>query len=116
VWVSLRTVGLVIREFDPDPALRSVIIRASDFQERAETPVRRSEGPMLGVVLIVSLGPDIEVAGERIGSFAAGLWDRPVTSGHFGEQAGYELSRSARCPPVAWRPDRGADQSPRAPR
>jgi len=91
VWVSLRTVGLVIREFDPDPALRSVIIRASDFQERAETPVRRSEGPMLGVVLIVSLGPDIEVAGERIGSFAAGLWDRPVTSGHFGEQAGYEL-------------------------
>jgi len=50
VWVSLGTVGLVIREFDPDPALRSVIIRASDFQERAETPVRRSEGPMLGVV------------------------------------------------------------------
>ena len=39
----------------------------------------------------LSLGPDIEVAGERIGSFAAGLWDRPVTSGHFGEQAGYEL-------------------------
>ncbi len=27
---------------------------------------------MLGVVLMVSLGPEIEVAGERIGSFAAG--------------------------------------------
>ncbi|MDQ6732412.1 MAG: helix-turn-helix transcriptional regulator [Actinomycetota bacterium] len=71
--------------------MRSVIIRASDFYERAATPVRRLEGPLLGVVLIVSLGPDIEVADERIGSFAAGLWDRPVTTGHFGEQAGYEL-------------------------
>jgi len=91
VWVSLRPVGLVIREFDPDPALQSVIIRASDFHERTETPVRRLECPLLGVVLIVSLGPDIEVAGERIGSFVAGLWDRPVTTGHFGEQAGYEL-------------------------
>jgi len=84
-------VCLVIREFVPDPALQSVIIRASDFHERAETPVRRSESPLLGVVLVVSLGPDIEVAGERIGSFAAGMWDRPVTTGHFGEQAGYEL-------------------------
>ena len=83
--------ALVIQEFDPDPALRGVIIRATDFHERADAPVRRTEGPLLGVVLLVSLGPDIEVAGERIGSFVAGLWDRPVTSSHFGEQAGYEL-------------------------
>lgn len=83
--------GLVIREFEPESALRDVIIRAADFHERSEAPVRRPEGPLLGAVLVVSLGPDIEVAGERIGSFAAGLWDRPVTTGHFGEQAGYEL-------------------------
>lgn len=82
--------GLVIQELDPDPALQDVIIRAADFHERS-VPLRRSEGPLLGVVLLVSLGPDIEVAGERIGSFAAGLWDRPVTTGHFGEQAGYQL-------------------------
>ncbi len=82
--------GLVIRELDPDPALRGVIIRAADFHERS-APLRRSEGPLLGVVLLVSLGPDIEVAGQQIGSFAAGLWDRPVTTGHFGEQAGYQL-------------------------
>ncbi|MBA3262330.1 MAG: helix-turn-helix transcriptional regulator [Thermoleophilaceae bacterium] len=82
--------GLVIRELDPDPALRGVIIRAADFHERA-APVRRREGPLLGVVVLVSLGPDLEVAGERIGSFAAGLWDRPVVTGHFGEQAGYQL-------------------------
>jgi len=84
-------VGLVIRELDPDPALKRVIIRAADFHERTQAPLRRSESPLLGVVLLVSLGPDIEVAGERIGSFAAGLWDRPVTTGHFGEQAGYQL-------------------------
>jgi len=83
--------ALVIRELDPDPALRGVITRATDFRESAAAPLRRTEGPLLGVVLVVSLGPDIEVAGERIGSFVAGLWDRPVTSGHFGEQAGYEL-------------------------
>lgn len=47
---------------------------------------------MLGAVVVVSLGPDIEVAGQRMGSFAAGLWDRPVVTGHFGEQAGYQLN------------------------
>lgn len=83
--------GLVIRELDPDPALRGVIIRAADFHERSEAPLRRLEGPLLGAVLLVSLGPDIEVAGERTGSFVAGLWDRPVRTGHFGEQAGYQL-------------------------
>jgi len=84
-------VGLVIRELDPDPALRGVVIRAADFHERSEAPLRRLEGPLLGVVLLVSLGPDIEVAGARTGSFVAGLWDRPVSTGHFGEQAGYQL-------------------------
>ncbi|MBA2516055.1 MAG: helix-turn-helix transcriptional regulator [Solirubrobacterales bacterium] len=83
--------GLLTRELDPDPALRGVVRRATYFEERSAGPMRRVEGPMLGVVLLFSLGPDIEVAGERIGSFAAGLWDRPVTTGHFGEQRGYQL-------------------------
>lgn len=87
---TLPFVGLVIHELVPDPELRGVVLRAADFHERSQ-PLRRSEGPLVGVVLLVSLGPDIEVAGERIGSFAAGLWDRPVTTGHFGEQAGYQL-------------------------
>ena len=83
-------VGVVMRELEPHPALHGVILRAVDFHE-CGAPLHRSEAPMLGVVLLVSLGPDIQVAGERIGSFAAGLWDRPVTTGHFGEQAGYQL-------------------------
>lgn len=70
--------------------LRGVIDRVVDYQERS-APRRRLEGPMVGAVLIVSLGPDIEVDGRRTGSFVAGVWDRPTLTGHFGEQAGYQL-------------------------
>ncbi len=84
--------SLVIREFEPDPALRGVVLRAADYAERGAAPARRLEGPLLGVVVLVSLGPDIVVDGARTGSFAAGLWDRPVSTGHDGEQAGYQLS------------------------
>jgi AraC-like DNA-binding protein len=82
--------GLVIREFDPAPALRGVVRRAADFQERS-APRRRLESPLVGVVLIVSLGPDMEIDGRPVGSFVAGVWDRPTLTGHYGEQAGYQL-------------------------
>lgn len=80
-----------IRELDPDPALRGVVLRAADFHERAPGGVRRLEAPIVGAVVLISLGPEIEVDGERVGSFAAGLWDRPVSTGHYGEQSGYQL-------------------------
>jgi AraC-like DNA-binding protein len=83
-------VGLVIEEFEPAPALRGVIQRVTDFHERGE-PRRRLEGPFVGVVLIVSLGPDMEIDGRATGSFVAGVWDRPTVTGHNGEQAGYQL-------------------------
>lgn len=79
-----------IREFAPAPALDGVVVRAADFHERG-APVRRLEKPLVGAVLLVSLGPDLEVDGRATGSFAAGLWDRPISTGHFGEQAGYML-------------------------
>jgi AraC-like DNA-binding protein len=82
--------GLLIKEFDPAPALRGVVRRAADFQERS-APVRRLESPLVGVVLIVSLGPDMEIDGHPVGSFVAGVWDRPTRTGHYGEQAGYQL-------------------------
>jgi AraC-like DNA-binding protein len=87
---SVATVALVIEEFDPAPALRGVVHRAVDFQERS-APLRRLESPLVGVVLIVSLGPDMEIDGQLVGSFVAGLWDRPTVTGHHGEQAGYQL-------------------------
>lgn len=83
-------VGLVIEEFEPASGLRGVVDRASDFRERA-APGRRLEGPFSGVVLIVSLGPDMEIDGLPTGSFVAGVWDRPTVTAHSGEQAGYQL-------------------------
>jgi AraC-like DNA-binding protein len=83
-------VGLRIEEFEPVPALRGIVHRAADFRERA-APLRRLESPFAGVVLIVSLGPDIEIDGRATGSFVAGVWDRPTITGHHGEQAGYQL-------------------------
>ena len=83
-------VGLVIEEFEPASGLRGVVDRAVDFRERA-APGRRLEGPFTGVVLIVSLGPDMEIDGRPTGSFVAGVWDRPTVTGHSGEQAGYQL-------------------------
>jgi AraC-like DNA-binding protein len=83
-------VGLVIEEFDPAPPLRGVIDRAADFQERG-APLRRLESPFAGAVLVVSLGPDMEIDGRPTGSFVAGVWDRPTVTGHHGEQAGYQL-------------------------
>jgi AraC-like DNA-binding protein len=83
-------VGFTVEEFEPAPALRGVVDRAADFHERA-APLRRLEGPLAGVVLIVSLGPDMEIDGRATGSFVAGVWDRPTVTGHHGEQAGYQV-------------------------
>lgn len=82
--------GLVNEEFDPTPALRGIVHRAADFRERS-APLRRLESPFVGVVVVVSLGPDMEIDGRPVGSFVAGVWDRPTLTGHYGEQAGYQL-------------------------
>lgn len=84
-------VALVISEFEPCPQLRGVVCRAADYHERSP-PLRRLESPFVGVVLIVNLGPDMEIDGRPTGSFVAGVWDRPTVTGHFGEQAGYQLN------------------------
>jgi AraC-like DNA-binding protein len=88
---TLRGVGLVISEFEPHPELRGVVRRAADYHEQA-APLRRLENPFVGVVLVVSLGPDMEIDGRPTGSFVAGVWDRPTITGHYGEQAGYQLN------------------------
>jgi len=80
----------LVEEFQPAPALRGVVHRAVDFHENA-APLRRLESPLAGVVLIVNLGPDMEIDGRATGSFVAGVWDRPTVTGHYGEQAGYQL-------------------------
>src|SRR5215212_4558441 len=67
--------------------------RLAGFSETA-APLRRREVPLAGAVIVLSLGPDIWVDGGWTGSFAAGLYDRPVVSGHGGEQAGLQLDVS----------------------
>src|SRR3954452_22981690 len=57
--------------------------------------MRRREVPFAGAVIVFSLGPDIWVDGGWIGSFAAGLYDRPVVTGHGGAQEGIQLDVSA---------------------
>jgi AraC-like DNA-binding protein len=83
-------VGLTVEEFEPAQPLRGVVRRVADFRERT-APLRRLESPLAGVVLIVSLGPDMQIDGRPTGSFVAGVWDRPTVTGHYGEQAGYQL-------------------------
>jgi AraC-like DNA-binding protein len=82
--------GLLIEQLAPVPQLRGIVSRAADFQEYS-APLRRLESPLVGCVLIVSLGPDMEIDGRTIGSFVAGVWDRPTVTGHYGQQAGYQL-------------------------
>ena len=90
-WRYAAQVGLVISEFEPCPELRGVVRRAADYYERS-APLRRLEGPFVGVVMIFNLGPDMEIDGQPTGSFVAGVWDRPTVTGHYGEKAGYQLN------------------------
>ncbi len=69
------------------------------FAERGE-PMRRPELPHGGIVVVVGAGPAMEVDGGRFTAIVAGLYDRPVVSGHFGEQAGVEVFLT---PPAARR-------------
>jgi AraC-like DNA-binding protein len=80
----------------PHPALAGHVARGAlwGFAERG-APARRPELPHGGIVLVVCAGPAIEVDGGRYTSMLAGLYDRPVVTGHGGEQAGVEVILTA---------------------
>lgn len=67
--------------------------RAVGFEERG-APSIRTEVPVPGIVLVLSLGPPMLVDGGWTGSFAAGQYLRPVVTGHGGEQTGLQLDLS----------------------
>jgi len=78
----------------PHPALRGLVEGYQDFSEWAPAPVRRRELPGAAVVVIIDFGrgwrvldPDDDpgAAGERHGSFVAGLDDRAGFAEHPGE-------------------------------
>jgi AraC-like DNA-binding protein len=88
-----RVAGLEIVTMTPAGALAGQVRRLAGFRETAP-PLRRREVPLAGATIVLSLGPDLWVDGGWTGSFAAGLYDRPVVTGHAGTQEGLQLDVS----------------------
>lgn len=74
--------------------------RYCGYAEHSDEPVRRCEVPGSLVTVILGLGPTIDVSEpanperppQRLGSFVAGLHDRPATTEYEGEQRGIEIN------------------------
>src|SRR5918992_791604 len=74
----------------PHPALAPHVRSLAGWRERVDGPVRRAEPPGGRIVLVVSLGPTLDVDGRRFTSFVAGLHDRPALTEHAGEGHGMQ--------------------------
>jgi AraC-like DNA-binding protein len=79
----------------PAPALRGAIVGLCGYSEHG-APLRRLEVPGLRVVVILSLGPSIDVTSgdgptERRTSFVAALHEAPSVTAHDGVQHGLQL-------------------------
>ncbi|MBV9337963.1 MAG: helix-turn-helix domain-containing protein [Solirubrobacterales bacterium] len=75
----------------PHPALAGLVKGYADFAERADAPRETGEIPGRCVVVIVDLDTGWTVEGQRFGSFAGGLYARPVRVRHEGSSAGVQI-------------------------
>jgi len=75
----------------PHPALRGIAGSYADFAERTAAPAESAEAPGRGIVVIVDLDKGWTVEGERFGSFAGGLYARPVRVRHEGSSRGVQF-------------------------
>jgi AraC-like DNA-binding protein len=75
----------------PHPALRGIAGSYADFAERTGAPTETAEAPGRVVVVIVDLDAGWTVEGERFGSFAGGLYARPVRVRHEGTTRGVQF-------------------------
>jgi AraC-like DNA-binding protein len=75
----------------PHPALREIVGGYADFAERTGAPRETGEAPGRGIVVIVDLDIGWTVEGERFGSFAGGLYARPVRVRHEGSSRGVQF-------------------------
>ena len=82
----------------PHPGLRGIVGSYADFEDRPGTPSETREAPGGGIVVIVDLDAGWTVEGERFGSFAGGLYARPVGVRHEGSARGVQLDLE---PPAA---------------
>jgi AraC-like DNA-binding protein len=76
---------------EPHAALRGIVGSYADFEQRTGAPHESGEAPGRGVVVIVDLDAGWTVEGERFGSFAGGLYARPVRVRHEGSSRGVQF-------------------------
>ena len=78
---------------EPHPLLRPYIRSGyQGYRQAMRAPVRRLQVPHAGIVLIIGLGPAIDVDGAAHTSFVAGLYDSPVVVSDDGRQAGVQAN------------------------
>jgi AraC-like DNA-binding protein len=75
----------------PAATLRHRVSRYVGFREQTPAPVRRSEGPGVDVVVIVSFGEEWLIDEERHTSFVGGLRETQVTTEHRGRSHGMQI-------------------------
>jgi AraC-like DNA-binding protein len=75
----------------PHPALAGLVGGYADFAERTGFPRESGEAPGRGIVVIVDLDAGWTVEGKRFGSFAGGLYARPVRVRHEGSAQGVQF-------------------------
>ena len=79
-----RAALMELAQRPPTPALAPHIRSLAGWLERSDGPVRRRELPGARIVLVVSLGPTLDVDGRTFSSFVAGLHDTPALTEHAG--------------------------------
>jgi AraC-like DNA-binding protein len=78
----------------PHPALRPLVRRGYIGYAERTVPLRRLEVAYDAIVVILNLGPPIDVDAQRRRSFVAGLHDRATVTAHAGDQLGIQLDLS----------------------
>jgi len=74
--------GWRLEEVEVHPALAGLVLRYAGYEERGGQPITRHEWAAPYIPVIVNFGDPFAItdtATENYGSFAAGLYDRPVT-------------------------------------
>jgi AraC-like DNA-binding protein len=72
--------------------LAGVVTDYADFTQRADGPVETGEAATAGIVLIIDLDRGWTVEGEHFGSFAGGVYVRPVRVRHEGSARGIQIN------------------------
>jgi AraC-like DNA-binding protein len=75
----------------PHPELAGLVTRYADFAQRSGRPQETSEAASSSIVVIVDLDAGWTVEGDRFGSFAGGVYARPVRVRHEGSAAGVQF-------------------------